>query len=155
MIIKRAGRSDIPVLLKYMMDLQKFEHRLSERVRADDKTRSLFEKHFLKKRIGDPDYIFLVAWENDKPLGIISGWKENVSHAYKNEYVGYICQLIVDPQYRTKNIGKELVDQIIFEFKKIGIKELKTEVLCNNVKGIEFWKKLGFEDLYRQMRKDI
>jgi len=155
MIIKKATRKDLQVLLKYMMDLQDHEHKLCNRVRADAKTRELFEKRFIKKRIANPDYIFLIAWEGDQPAGIATGWNENVSNAYKNEYVGYICQLIVDPKFRGKGVGKKLAERITEEFKSMGIKELKIEVLHNNQSSVKFWKKFGFEDMYRHMRKDI
>ncbi len=154
MIIKKATESDMPILLKFMMDLQRYEHMISNRVRADEKTKNMF-KHFIRKRINNPNYVFLIAIENGKPAGIITGWKEDVSNAYKNKHIGYICQLIVNPLFQRRKIGKKLFDEISMEFKKMGLRELKIEVLFKNNKGIKFWQSCGFKNLYREMRKDI
>ncbi len=154
-IIKKATKKDIPILLKFMMELQDLEHGLSNRIRADKKTKDFFKNIFIAKRINNPDYKFLIAWEDKKPVGICTGWKEYISPSYKNEYVGYVCQLIVCSEHRKKGIGKELLKKLASEFKQMGIKELKLEVALKNKKSIAFWKTLGFENLYLQMRKDL
>ncbi len=155
MMIRKAKKGDIPVLVRFMMDLQRVEHDFSKRVRCDKKTKDFFEKKLLSRRINNPDYLFYIAFEKNKPIGIISGWKEYISHVYKNEFVGCIPQLIVYPEYRGVGVGKRLVETVISEFLKMGIKEVKIEVYFKNSEGKRFWRKLGFEDLYIQMRKDI
>ena len=152
-VVKKATTNDIPILLDYMMQLQQFEHKLSERARADEKTKAFFKDYL--KRIGDPSYVFLVAWNETHTVGIATGWKEHVSNAYKNEFVGFVCQVIVDPAFRGNGVGKQLFEAIKTEFKSMGVRELKAEVLHNNPESIRFWKSVGFEDFIVQLRMDV
>mgnify|MGYP003972775895 CR=1 FL=1 len=155
MQIRKATKKDIPIILEFMMDLRKLEKSMSKRNEASEKTRTFLEKTFIGKRIDNTDYVFLIGFEDEKPIGIAVGWKEFISPVYKNEYVGHVCDIIVGKEYRGKGYGKELTSALEHEFKKMGLKEMMLEVLIANKKSTEFWKSNGFEELYAQMRKDI
>jgi ribosomal protein S18 acetylase RimI-like enzyme len=58
---------------------------------------------------------------------------------------GYIHNLAVAKQYRKQGIGKSLVSRCMFELIRIGINRCHLYVESGNEGGINFWKKLGWE----------
>ena len=155
MEIRKATKKDIPIMVSFMMDLRKIEKSLSKRNEANNKTKNFLKKEFLEKRINNKKYVFLIGFENNTPIGIATGWKEFISPVYKNENVGHVCDIIVGKKHQNKGYGKDLLNALEIEFKKMGLREVMLEVLISNKKSSEFWKHCGFEDLYTEMRKDI
>lgn len=151
--IRKATERDFDVLLENMFNICIYESKLSPVKVANKKTRAFLKKN-LKSWITSKKYIFLVAEIDGKIEGYILGWKEYISEAFRNSYVGYICDCYVSESYRGKSIGKKLVKAITLEFKKIGIKELKLTVLTNSV-SVKIWEKLGFKNVYSEMRRLI
>lgn len=58
---------------------------------------------------------------------------------------GYIHNLAVAKNYRKQGIGKSLVGRCMYELIKLGIHRCHLYVESDNQAGIEFWKKLGWE----------
>ena len=58
---------------------------------------------------------------------------------------GYIHNLVVKKDHRKTGIGKSLVGRCMFELIKIGIHRCHLYVESGNQEGINFWKKLGWE----------
>jgi ribosomal protein S18 acetylase RimI-like enzyme len=153
MKIRRAVTNDLPIILELIMQLRRIENSFSKRISCNKKTKSFFEK-ILPKLLGDKDHVLFVA-EDKKIVGLVFGWKENIHPIYKNEFVGYIADVVVNENYRGKGVGKKLVNALEKEFKKMGLKETKLLVLKNNKKVYSLWKKIGYEELYVEMRKDL
>jgi len=57
---------------------------------------------------------------------------------------GFIDYIAVDPNYRRKGIGRELMKTIFLYFRKKKVKCIALEVEANNKKAINFYLKLGF-----------
>jgi N-acetylglutamate synthase len=58
---------------------------------------------------------------------------------------GHIHNLAVNSELRRKSIGRSLVGRCMFELTKIGIHRCHLYVESGNEAGINFWKKLGWE----------
>jgi ribosomal protein S18 acetylase RimI-like enzyme len=58
---------------------------------------------------------------------------------------GYIHNLAVDKNHRRQGIGKSLVGRCMYELIKIGIHRCHLYVEGDNQDGVNFWKKLGWE----------
>jgi diamine N-acetyltransferase len=155
MLIRKATNNDTDAIINFMMELRKLEHKLTDFVNDNQKTREFLLNEFILKRLGNKDYFFFVAEDNKKIIGIIIGWKEFISPVYKNENVLYLCDAIVDPLYRGKGIGKKLTMALESEAKKVGLKEAVLEVLLSNVDSIDFWKRMNYDPIYMKMRKQL
>lgn len=140
-------------MVELTMQLRKIENSFSDRVACGKKTREFFVEVF-KKHIFDKDHFYFVA-EDKEVVGLAFGWRENIFPVYKNEYVGYVADVIVKEKYRGRGIGKKLVSALENEFKKIGLKETQLLVLKDNKRAHEVWKEMGYNDLYIEMRKDL
>jgi ribosomal protein S18 acetylase RimI-like enzyme len=58
---------------------------------------------------------------------------------------GYIHNLAVAKSHRRQGIGKSLVGRCMYELIKIGIHRCHLYVEGDNQDGVNFWKKLGWE----------
>lgn len=95
-------------------------------------------ENFLKR---NPDTCF-IAESNGKTVGSILVGNDGRR--------GYIYHTAVHPDYRSRGIGKSLVENALNELDKIGINKVALVVFNKNENGNSFWEKLGFtvrEDL--------
>ncbi|MGC6768321.1 GNAT family N-acetyltransferase [Enterococcus sp. LJL51] len=91
---------------------------------------------FLKLK-DDWSWIYL---SDGKPAGIIL-YGEAV---WGQEKVGWIGGLAVHPEYRSKNIAKLLMNQAETIAKQHSVSRMTLEVITENTKAVELYKKLGY-----------
>src|SRR5205085_3106761 len=60
---------------------------------------------------------------------------------------GYIYHLAVDPEYHGSGIGRQMVDECLAGLKRAGLERVNLLVADDNLRGREFWKRCGWEDL--------
>ena len=60
---------------------------------------------------------------------------------------GYIYHLAVDPAYHGRGIGKLLIDECLAGLKCTGLERANILVATDNPRGLDFWRKYGWEDL--------
>jgi GNAT superfamily N-acetyltransferase len=95
--------------------------------------------HWLRN--GDPDN-FLVVLEGDKPigfLGIHTNWMSG------KERVAEIHEIVVDPQFQGKGIGKKLIEEATQIALFRGRKKIELWVGEKNYKAQEFYLHNGFQ----------
>lgn len=59
---------------------------------------------------------------------------------------GYLYHLYVAASYRSKGLGKKLVDACLFSLKKKGIQKCHVFVFGNNNPGKNFWKAVAWNE---------
>jgi GNAT superfamily N-acetyltransferase len=103
-----------------------------------------FDKHLAK--VG-PDQLW-VAVHNSKAVGLIG-------LIFKDDETE-IEPLIVSKAYRGKGIGKQLIETVVSEAHKKGIKFLNVGPVARNIKTIKWLYKQGFKNLgYIQLFMDF
>jgi N-acetylglutamate synthase len=60
---------------------------------------------------------------------------------------GYIYHLAVDPKYQGRGVGKRLIDECLAGLKRVGLERANILVAKDNPRGLEFWRRCGWEDL--------
>lgn len=65
---------------------------------------------------------------------------------------GYFHHLYLDEAYRSKGLGKKLVDMSIAKLKEMGIGKVHFFVAPDNINGQMFWEKMGF---YKRTEKEL
>ena len=100
----------------------------------------------LRKRIVNPNNIFLVAEnENKKIIGFIDGFVPEDEWWY-NEKVAYISHICVDINYRNQGIGTNLMKKFEKKAMKNNIIGLRLLAFPNNKPAITLYKNCGFEE---------
>lgn len=60
---------------------------------------------------------------------------------------GHIYHLAVDPAYRRYGVGRRLVQECLEGLRKVGVVRAIILVADNNLGGVEFWKRAGWEHI--------
>ena len=60
---------------------------------------------------------------------------------------GHVYHLAVDPTYRRRGLGKRLLDECLEGLRRAGVKRVIIMVADDNLRGREFWKRCGWEEL--------
>ena len=85
--------------------------------------------------------------DNEKIAGLIVGLinnDETERYDFKAPKRGRITELIVDKEYRGRQIGKKLLDEMTNYLKSIGCEKILIAVFGYNESAIEFYEKNGY-----------
>ena len=89
-----------------------------------------------------PGAIVLVAQKDDCVIGMAS--VQTLISTAMGEYVGLIEDVVVNEAYRGRGIGKLLLEALIAESEKMGLKRLALGADHRNYNALAFYKKQGF-----------
>lgn len=159
MIIRKANLKDIPYLIElgkgmvnYHIDLANENDKIYEKRNKDAKKNW---KKFLNKSIKDRNSLVLIAQDNNKYIAYsIALIKKNIPVFFIKKY-GHIYDLYVDKKYRSKGVGRKLMNKTKEFLKKKKIKFISLEVIHNNSAAIKFYENYGFKEYHKIMRMRI
>ena len=60
---------------------------------------------------------------------------------------GYIYHLAINPAYQGLGIAKRLISECLEGLKRAGLERVNILVAKDNPRGLEFWRRTGWEDL--------
>ncbi len=135
--IREPTYDDIPSLLELLYELG----------RPKPQTDNELEKFtaLLKNYMQEDDKKILVAQiENSKIIGMIS--MVFLSRLNQNTSEMYVPELIVSQNYRSKGIGKKLINFSIELGKEKKCHRIRLESGNQRIESHKFYKHLGFED---------
>jgi ribosomal protein S18 acetylase RimI-like enzyme len=79
-----------------------------------------------------------LALDDGHPCGIAGGYFSDDQHR------PYLISMWVEPAYRRRGLGRQLVEAIIEWARSRGSSELVLEVTTNNESAVRFYEQLGF-----------
>ena len=128
-------------LQQYLADIDKEEYNIV----GNEYREKYFEKTIeeVKKCNGK----IMLYKENEKIVGLIVGLinnDETEQYDFKVPKRGRITELIVDKEYRGKQIGKQLLNEMKKYLKSIGCEKILIAVFGYNEDAIKFYKENGF-----------
>ena len=128
---------DIPLILELLYELGR------QKPQKDSELEK-FEK-LLKNYMQEDDKKILVAQDNDsKIIGMIS--MVFLSRLNQNTLEMYVPELIVSQNYRSKGVGKKLINSSIEFGKKKKCHRIRLESGNQRIESHKFYKHLGFEN---------
>ncbi|RLF48502.1 MAG: N-acetyltransferase [Thermoplasmata archaeon] len=131
--IVRGRREDLRVLVDLYLEAYRDMEYYHYRKRRD------VNRYFKWMFSRDSNGLF-IALDGDKVVGFVFCDKNWYSF-HEEEVVGEIHELVVHPEYRNRGVGKKLVEKAI---KYLGREKIELWVGGENVRAIEFYKRLGF-----------
>ncbi|MEI6266294.1 MAG: GNAT family N-acetyltransferase [bacterium] len=153
MIIKVASINDIDqviALINASDEEQKdYPGYLERKENADE-----ILKEEILSRIDDPDYLYLVAKEDEEVIGIIVAnivdWKTT-----KANRCGILSNLFVIKELRGSGVADKLVEEAFVWLKENKIYIVDIYVFPGNVGAQRFWDKMGFHKILDLRSKDL
>jgi GNAT superfamily N-acetyltransferase len=132
---------DIEALLPLMRDFYVFERLRFEETR---------QRQLVSQLVQSPDLGRLILFEH---TGELLGYMV-LGFGFSLEFHGRDCLLdefYVVPEHRSKGIGRAAVEFAIATCREMGIRAVHLEADYVNVRGHEFYKRLGFKDHERHL----
>ena len=145
--IRIAHSSDIESITKLHGDLSDM-HDLIDPIHSIGAWNSEEYKIDLAKQIEDNDFHVSVA-EIDS---IIVGY---CIVAIKNNTLGHIWEIYVDPIHRKNGVGTKLYENAMQWLRKCGVKTVYLYVDSRNEIGLKAWESFGFKEYMKKMKLDL
>ena len=121
-LLRTATSEDIPAMVE-------IENRCFSRPNTEESFRREIEDN--------PDMDYALAEVDGKPAGYAGLWRVAGE--------GHINNVAVDPGYRKRGIGTEIIKKLMDDARKEGIKEFTLEVRPSNEAAIALYRKFGFD----------
>ena len=143
MIIRRIRITDIAHLKKLENELAAFDRKKDPFLK---KNAGKYYFKDLKNKFKEKSTFGFVAIENNEIVGMITGLVENTfADAYLHRKEGLVRGFVVKKEYRKKGVGKKLLESVMKEFKKRGIKVYIVYFYSKNP-AKKLYKKMGFKE---------
>ena len=149
-MIRKATMDDKDTLNRLVSEFVKYEaDNFDENNRND-----FILTSYVDRRIDNENFMVYVAEEDNKIVGftIAEYLRGNI---VKKTVEVKVAILFVDKNYRCKGIGTSLVNQIVNDCKKNGVKYLRMDNFVNNKEANDLYEKLGFDILVVERRKKL
>ena len=151
LIIRPANINDLEEILLLSDGLTQADLPYDKEVKMDWAHTKTGKKYYQDK-IKGIDGICVVAQFNDKLVGYIVAGKKDVP-SYRNVTVAELENIYVLEEYRSKGVGKKLMEAFKNWAKELKVDKVAVNVFALNEKGIAFYKREGFlpQDLTLEM----
>lgn len=154
-MIRNAETKDIESIVKLHIYL--VNHLVSlkpERYTVSNKEANIF-KQKLERIFSDKNALVLVYEENKRVLGYAIGRIKDYPPLVKFGKYGEFDEIVLDKKIQGKGIAKELSDKLMNFFKSKKVKIVEGLIDSNNNISLNAFKKLGFEEEMKIVRKFI
>jgi len=124
---------------------------------ADDDKATAWINERITSGVDDPEHLFLLA-ESDTPdaapLGVIEATIIRPHPVFKPKQILHIHSVFVDPDFRRKGIGRQLLETALQWGEERRCVEAELNSLVGNP-ALELYKSLGFKVFELELRRKI
>lgn len=145
-VIRRADPCDLDPII----DLDA----LTSGVRKPEYWRDMFERYLERK----PQERFVLVAESAEKNPALAGFILGEIRAWEfgSEPCGWVIWLSVDPQLRERRVGEGLFHALVAEFRKVGVRSMRTMVARQNHLHLAFFRGEGMRaGSYLQLEMEI
>ena len=155
--IKKPALSDLPNLIELWRGQYKYHHYLDSTYYVPNSP-SLDKKfeEYLKQAIEKNDPNILVAEMGNRLVGFITYEKTDADY-FDTNFVehGDVLELFITPEFRNKDVGKKLMNEVEETFQKDGIKFMSLQCSTFNKNALRFYKEEVFTNRQSLLYKKI
>lgn len=101
------------------------------------------------ENISNPNYVYLVASEDNSTVGYVSCHVQNLLHHAGK--IAEIQEMFVLPKYRSTGVGKLMMDDIKKRVKEKGVLQLEVTTRSIREKAIQFYIREAFQDSHKKL----
>ena len=149
-MIRKAIDSDKDLLNKLVTNFVK-----NEAINFDENNRDdIILSSYVDRRINSDNYMIYIDEEDNKVVGFVIAefLRDNI---IKKTDELKISILYVDKDYRCKGIGTSLINEVINNCKKLGVKYIRIDNFYKNEEANRLYGELGFNILVVERRKKL
>lgn len=156
-VIRSIKKEDVETALDQIVRLKKLNAEFDSTFDVAEESMNDFRDHLLEALDDSEKYIVLVAVAGSKVVGLI---KVDIHSRlyYKPKYEARIVEFYVMPEYRRKDAGKLLMDELYRIMRKKRIKLVTAEFPSLNLIALGFYKGQGYREIvsvYGKMLDDV
>ncbi len=151
--IRKATNKDLSKLMELIKDVVDYHYKIDKYYKPFSKYKGLDK--YAEGQLKDKNVKMLVAENNGEIIGRIVGIIIKAPPYITPKKIGNIDDAFIKENYRNKEIGKKLINELFKWFKEKKIKHIELSVDARNNIGIKAWKKFGFYDYRIEMKKDL
>lgn len=156
--IEEAKREDLNLILPLVKELTNFHHKLDDYYQTWTERAKKYKK-WLLQNFGKKNFKVLVAKSDKNEIiayGIATIKKPTRLTSYiKFKKFGFIEAIFVREKFRRKGIGRKIFKNLLDWFISHNIRVIELTTHAKNKIGIAAWKKYGFFEFYKGMRKEL
>ena len=155
-IVRRATAADLPRIGRLGSLLVEEHHEF-------DRQRFLPAKHrtpadygsFMSTQLEKPDVIVLVADVNGDVIGYTYAAVEGYDYMSLRGPAGVMHDIVVDPEYRGRGVGRLLLDATLAELKARGAPRVVLSTAERNESAQRLYAKAGFRRTMVEMTREL
>ncbi len=149
MNVRPAVRADVDAILPLLLQLADNGFTVDARYRLRGHRRALLRAHVLESWFGRflPFPPCWVAEQAGIIVGMVSGEPLQVHPVLDQPPTAGISDLWVEPGFRRRGVGRELVDTFREAASRAGYPRVELTTLARDGQALAFWRAMGFEDL--------
>ena len=110
---------------------------------------------FLSTRLEDRNAVILVAETEGETIGYAYGEIEGYDYMSLRGPAGVLNDLIVDPAYRSRGVGRLLLDGIISRLKSRDVPRVVLSTAARNKSAQRFFERNGFRPTMIEMTREL
>lgn len=151
--IREATNNDLPKIMKLIEGVVNYHHNIDRYYKPFSSYKGLDK--YTVDQLKDNKVKMLLAFDDDKLIGRMVGVITKASPYVEPKEIGCIDEAYLEEEYRHKQIGEKLFEQILVWFNEKDVNYIQLSVDARNNIGIDAWHKFGFKDYRIEMRKDL
>ncbi|MCX7047804.1 MAG: GNAT family N-acetyltransferase [Candidatus Sumerlaeota bacterium] len=165
--IRPATIKDAETITDLWMDMMDEHQRFEPRLHLAKEARGGYMQ-FIQFHIANDDAIVLVAeldqdWDQERNCPCMRGAVIGFALAFKVQnlmmfaplFYGFICDVVVQPEYRSRGWGEEMIRQIEEGFRVRGVSQVQLHVYRANDPARRFWLRMGYEPMVEGLGKEL
>jgi ribosomal protein S18 acetylase RimI-like enzyme len=155
-IVRRATIADLPRIGMLGSLLVQVHHDFDARrfLAARNRTPADYAS-FLSSQLADPDIAVLVADDNGDVLGYTYAGVEGYDYMALRGPAGVVYDIIVDPEYRGRGIGRLLLDTTLEFLKSRGAPRVLLSTAEQNERAQRLFASVGFRRTMIEMTREL
>jgi ribosomal protein S18 acetylase RimI-like enzyme len=154
--IRRATAADVSSLgrLGALLVQKHYEFDRHRFLEATAHTRQHYGA-FLASQVDDPDAVLLVAEQDGVVIAYAYGTLEGYDYMALRGPAAVLHDLLVDPAYRGRGLGRSLLDAMLSAFTSKGAPQVVLFTAERNEAAQRFFERLGFRPTMIEMTREL
>ena len=155
-IIRPATTADLPRIGRLGAMLAEQHHRWDARrfIALGSGAPSRYAA-FIGTQLGDPDRLVLVAEDHGDVVGYAFAGLEDYDYMSLRGPAGALYDIIVDPDFRGRGLGRRLLDAILEDLRSRGTPRVVLSTATENVPAQRLFERAGFRRTMIEMTREL